>query len=66
LRYVTDGTRQIVGLTSLISPGEYNLSGEDWQKPTLTDLQWMTIPDLDPFGGYWASMEADEVFEVPY
>ena len=66
LRYVTVGTQQIVGLTSLISPGEYNLSGVSFDKATLTDLQWMTLPDLAPFDGYWASMEAAEVFEAPY
>ena len=66
LRYVTVGTQQIVGLTSLVAPGEYNVHGTDFDVPTLTDNHWNNLPSLDPFDGYWASMEAAEAFEVPH
>jgi len=64
LRYATIGGQQAIGLTTLVSQPEYNLSGIDFYEATLTDGDWDELPDLDPFDGYWASMEAAKTFEA--
>ena len=64
LRYVTEGTQQVVGLTTLVSQGDYNQFSDNFYEATLTDAHWSGLPVLDPFDGYWAYMEAADTFEV--
>ncbi|KKN10820.1 hypothetical protein LCGC14_1032850, partial [marine sediment metagenome] len=65
--YVTAGTQQVVGLTTLVSQGEYNQFSESFYLATLTDAHWDDDLDLilSSFDGYWAYMEAADTFEVP-
>jgi len=64
LRYVTAGTQQVVGLTTLVSQGEYNQFRGSFYDATLTNEDWDELEDLIPFDGYWANMEAADTFEV--
>ncbi len=65
LRYVTIGTQQGVGLTTLVSQGDYSQFSDFFYQATLTDDDWADLPELKLFDGYWANMEAAEIFEVP-
>jgi len=69
LRYVTVGTQQIVGLTTLVGQGDYNQFSDSFYFATLTDNDWDALAELELFGGYWADgywayMEAADTFEV--
>jgi len=64
LRYVTIGTQQGIGLTTLVSQGDYNQFSGSFYEATLTDGDWSDIPGFDPFDGYWAYMEGADTFEV--
>ena len=64
LRYATFGTQQGVGLTTLVSEGDYNQNSPGFYLPTLTDADWDVLPILSPLDGYWAYMEATDTFEV--
>lgn len=64
LRYVTIGTQQGVGLATLVSQGDYNQFSDSFYLATLTDADWDNLVPLDPFGGYWAHMNALKAFMV--
>jgi len=64
LRYVMIGTQQVVGLTTLVSQGEYNQFSESFYDATLTEADWVDLETLIPFDGYWANMEAADTFAV--
>jgi len=65
LRYVTVGTQQVIGLTTLVSQGDYNQFSNSFHLATFTDTDWDGLPLLYPFDGYWANMEAADTLEVP-
>ena len=65
LRYVTVGTQQVFGLSTLVSQGDYNRFGVSFYKATLTDADWDALNmHLSPFNGYWLYMNAAKSFEV--
>lgn len=64
LRYVTAGTQQVIGLTTLVSQEDYNQFGVGFYDATLTETDWTKLKVLNPFDGYWAYMEAADTFEV--
>jgi len=66
LRYVQVGTQQGVGLTTLVSQGNYNQFSNSFYLATLTDADWTALDDvtLEPFDGYWAYMNAAKTFSV--
>ena len=64
LRYVTIGTQQGIGLSTLVSQGDYNQFSDSFYLATLTDADWDALLPLDPFDGYWAYMNAAKTFEV--
>jgi len=64
LRYVTIGTQQGVGLSTLVNQGAYNPDTESFYVATLTDGNWDNLPELSQFDGYWAYMNAGKTFEV--
>lgn len=66
LRYVQVGEQQGVGLATLVSQGDYNLSGNSLYMATLTDDDWTTLAGetLDPFDGYWVYMNGAKSFGV--
>ena len=78
LRYIDVGAVQGIGLTTLVSQGEYNQHTENFYLATLTPSDWgdggldghgggLRMVVLNPFDGYWVYMNADKSFGViPY
>jgi len=66
LRHVQIGEQQGVGLTTLVSQGNYNQSTGNLYLPTLLEGDWTTLgtTTLDPFDGYWVYMNAAKSFGV--
>jgi hypothetical protein len=69
LRYAEVGTQQGVGLTSVVSQGDYNQFTNSFYVTLVTDAEWTAIDDgggitLSPFDGYWVYLNADKIFGV--
>ncbi len=66
LQYVQVGEQQGAGLATLVSQGNYNLSGTSLYLATLSVGDWETlaITTLDPFDGYWVYMNTHKIFGV--
>ncbi|MDP2730109.1 MAG: right-handed parallel beta-helix repeat-containing protein [Dehalococcoidales bacterium] len=66
LRNVTIGTQQGVGITNLVSQGNYNQFTESLSVPLATDGDWDDWGGdiLSQFDGYWVYMNAGKTFGV--
>jgi hypothetical protein len=66
LRYVQVGNQQGVGLTTVVSQGNYNKNTASFYLATLTDSDWTTLgtKTLSPFDGYWVYLNAAKTFGV--
>ena len=69
LRYATIGTEEGVGLTSLVSQGDFNQFTNSMYVTLVTAGEWTAIDDggsieLSPFDGYWVYMNAAKIYGV--
>jgi hypothetical protein len=71
LRYVQVGQQQGVCLTTVVSQGNYNVSGRSFYLSALTDADWtaqtpwsLAFTPLCPFDGFWVYMNAAKSFGV--